>query len=375
MSIDFSKIKSEDELYDVLVHNKTYRLIKDEGELNDGEKQEVEKLKRDIIQTELLNLSRDDVLGDVDLLKYNIPDNLTPLEKVRWVYINLGKLFSYDYRVASDISYGTEKMFDPYQFIGRYQTCIQISQVLNSFLNSIDGVNSTIIERVLSNVHSSYGNNHVANCVTLYDNGQPLKILLDLTLDLYLIQSDCMTKHFAYEDDGSGTYDIIPTGDIRKMDSKINLVPDETYTDDEIAKVKNEMNSFRGITEKEIIDFRLSLISGLFKRFKGYHEGKQYINLLFKELLRLPYHEYNLYYSDGTGINLKTIYRIKSKNAEKWIVYSNNSGFMSTSKDRIKNILDHGWATNSKTLYDVVSGNEIEEERENEIGEGKGKVK
>ena len=42
MSIDFSKIKSEDELYDVLVHNKTYRLIKDEGELNDGEKQEGE---------------------------------------------------------------------------------------------------------------------------------------------------------------------------------------------------------------------------------------------------------------------------------------------------------------------------------------------
>ena len=366
MSVDFSKIRSEDELYDVLSHDKTYRLIKDEGELKDGEKQEVVELKRNIIQAELMNLSRDDVLGDVDLLKYNVPDNLTPLEKVRWVYINLGKLFSYDYRVASDIRYGTEKMFDPYQFIGRYQTCIQISQILNSFLNSIEGVDSTIIERVLPNVNSSYGNNHVANSVTLYDKGEKIKILLDLTLDLYLIQSDCMTRHFAYEDDGSGTYDIIPTDDIRQMDYNIKLIPENKYTDDEIAEVKKNMGAFRGITEKEVIDFRLSLISGLFKRFKGYHEGKQYISLLFKELLRLPYHEYNLYYSDGNGINLKTIYKIEAGDTEKWIVYSNNSGFMSTSKDKIKNILDHGWATNSKTLYDIVS-EEIEGE--------KGKVK
>ena len=358
MGIDFSKIRSEDELYSVLASNNSYNLIKDESELTDNEKQERDKLKEDIVKAELLNLSREDVLGDVTLLKYNIPDELTPLEKVRWVYINLGKLFSYDYRVANDISYGTDKVFDPYQFIGRYQTCIQISQVLNSLLNSIDGVDSVVIERVLPNVQASYGNNHVANSVTLYDNGEKLKILLDLTLDLYLIQSDCMTKHFAYEDDGTGTYDIIPTNIIRKMDYDINLVPDDKYTDDDIAEVKNTLRSIRGVDDRHVIDFRISLISGLFKRFKGYHEGKQYISMLFKELLRLPYHEYNLYYSDGSDINLKTIYRIKAGEFEKWIVYSNNSGFMSTSKEKIKDILDHGWSTNSKSLYDVVSGNE-----------------
>lgn len=358
MSIDFSQIRSEDELYSVLSSNSSYRLIKDEDKLTDSERRERDKLKEDIIKAELLNLSREDVLGDVTLLKYNIPDDLTPLEKVRWVYINLGKLFSYDYRVANDISYGTEKVFDPYQFIGRYQTCIQISQVLNSFLNSIEGVDSTIIERVLPNVHASYGNNHVANSVTLYDNGEKLKLLLDLTLDLYLIQSDCMTKHFAYEDDGTGTYDIIPTGDIRKMDYKINLVPDDKYTDDEIEEVRTALSSIRGVDDNEIIGFRISLISGLIKRFKGYHEGKQYISMLFRELLKLPYHEYNLYYSDGSDINLKTIYRIQSGDTEKWLVYSNNSGFMSTSKEKIKDILDHGWATNSRSLYDVVSDNE-----------------
>jgi len=358
MEYDFSKIKSDDELYDLLAREKSYRLIKDEGELTDAERDEVKKLKEDIIHTELLNLSLEDISGDVSLLMYNLPENLTPLQKVRWMYINLGKLFSYDYRVAQDISYGTDKMFDPYQFIGRYQTCIQISQVLNLILNNIDGVDSKIIERVLPNVHASYGNNHVANEVTLYDKGEKLKLLLDLTLDLYLIQSDCMTKHFAYEDDGTGTYDIIPTDDVRKMDYDIHVVPDNSYTDDEIDDVKRALVTIRGIDDKDIIEYRISLISGLVKRFKGYHEGKQYIGMLFHELLKLPYHEYNLYYNDQNSINLKTIYRIVSGEYEKWIVYSNNSGFMSTSREKIREILNHGWATNSNTLYDLVNSEE-----------------
>ena len=358
MEFDFSNVKSDDELYDLLAREKSYKLIKDEGDLTEGERKEVRKLKEDIIHTELLNLSLEDISGDVSLLIHNLPDDLTPLEKVRWMYINLGKLFSYDYRVAQDISYGTEKMFDPYQFIGRYQTCIQISSVLNLILNGIDGVDSRVIERVLPNVHASYGNNHVANEVILYDKGEKLKLLLDLTLDLYLIQSDCMTKHFAYEDDGTGTYDIIPTDDIRKMDYDINLVPDNFYTDDAINQVKNTFKIIDGIPDKDVIEYRISLISGLVKRFKGYHEGKQYISMLFRELLRLPYHEYNLYFNDQNSINLKTIYRIVNGDYEKWIVYSNNSGFMSTSRDKIREILNHGWATNSNTLYDLVNSEE-----------------
>ena len=178
MEFDFSNVKSDDELYDLLAREKSYKLIKDEGDLTEGERKEVRKLKEDIIHTELLNLSLEDISGDVSLLIHNLPDDLTPLEKVRWMYINLGKLFSYDYRVAQDISYGTEKMFDPYQFIGRYQTCIQISSVLNLILNGIDGVDSRVIERVLPNVHASYGNNHVANEVILYDKGEKLKLRL-----------------------------------------------------------------------------------------------------------------------------------------------------------------------------------------------------
>ena len=300
MSIDFSNIKSGDELYDALLHDESLKLIKDEKDLSEKDRQVIKELKAQIIRTELLNLSREDVLDDISLLVYNIPDDLTPLQKVRWVYVQLGKLFSYDYRVAKDVNYGTNKKFNPAQFIGRYQTCIQISEIVAILMNGIEGVRCNIIERKLPDLRFTYADHHVGNEVILYDNDQQIKLLLDLTLDLYLIQADCMTKHFGYEDDGTGTYDIIPLSDIRKMDKEIGLVVDG-YTDDQINEIKNFVDVGKELTDKETIEYRLLLVNKFVKRFNGYHEGKQYINMLLKEVLQLPYHEYNLYYNEDNG--------------------------------------------------------------------------
>ena len=88
------------------------------------------------------------------------------------------------------------------------------------------------------------------------------------------------------------------------------------------------------------------------------HEGKQYIGMLFNKLLQLPYHEYNLYYHEKDDINLKTVYRITNGDAEKWIVYSNNSGFISTSKEKLNMILNQGWITNSKSLPETLDSSD-----------------
>lgn len=364
MSIDFSHINSADELYSALVSDESFKLVKDESDLNDKEKLEIKALKAQIIQNELLNLGREDVLDDILLLVYNIPDDLTPLQKARWVYIQLGKLFSYDYRVAKDVNYGTNKKFNPAQFIGRYQTCIQISEVLAIIMNGIEGVKCNIIERVIPDLRFTYADHHVGNEIILNDGNQKLKLLLDLTLDLYRVQSDCMTKHFGYEDDGTGTYDIIPLSDIRKMDAEIGFVTDDLYTDDRINEAKKFIGIGTDLSDKEKIEYRLSLINRFVKRFNGYHEGKQYINMLFTELLQLPYHEYNLYYNEDNGINLKTVYRITSGDEEKWVVYSNRSGIISTSKEKLNEILNHGWNTNSKTLPEVVKNKKYIKKKE-----------
>lgn len=358
MNIDFSKINSSDELFEVLSCDESLKLVKDEKDLSEGERQEIKALKEQIIHAELLNLGREDVLDDVSLLVYNIPEELTPLEKVRWVYCQLGKLFSYDYRVAKDVNYGTSKKFVPSQFIGRYQTCIQISEVVSIIMNSIDGVKCRIIERIIPDLRFTYADHHVANEVVLYDGDKELKLLLDLTLDLYLIQSDCMTRHFGYEDDGTGTYDIIPLTDIREIDKRAGLVTEDGYTDDRINEVRNFID-VPDISDKERIEYRLSLVNKFVKRFNGYHEGKQYINMLLREILQLPYREYNLYYNEDNGINLKTVYRITSGDVEKWIVYSNRSGVISTSKEKLNEILNHGWNTNSKSLPETVKPKQL----------------
>lgn len=354
MSVDISKFKGTNKLYDILSKGVTYKLIRDEKDLDEHDKLEIKKLKEEIIKSELLDLSRYDVMGDIDLLINNIPEELTPLEKVRWIYIKLGELFSYDYRIVNDPSYGDVRRVNPSKFIGRYQSCVQISEIFSLILNSIPGVKSNIIVRKLPNHPFAVRVEHVANEVIVNDSGNDLKLLLDLTLDLYLIQSGCMTNHFGYEDDGTGTYDIIPLKDIRSMDKKISLVGDDGYTDDKIKDIRDLIKSISNLPDKDIIDYRLSLINNLVRKFHGYHEGKQYIGMLFRELLGLDYDEYNLYYHEDDDINLKTVYRIKYGEAEKWIVYSNNLGFISTTREKLNEILNRGWTTNSKSLPEII---------------------
>jgi hypothetical protein len=42
------------------------------------------------------------IIGEIKLLISNIPTNVSTEEKIRWLYINLGYLFSYDYRIADN---------------------------------------------------------------------------------------------------------------------------------------------------------------------------------------------------------------------------------------------------------------------------------
>lgn len=332
-------------------------LIRDEDKLNQEEQEILNRIKSRIIEQELTNLSEENVLSDIKLLMTNIPEDTTTLEKVRWLYINIGKLFSYDYRVANEPAYGYEKHVDIKDFVGRYQTCIQISEVLNYVLNSLEGVSCRTISRSLNGERGHYGQDHVANEVIIDDGGYKLKLLLDLTLDLYLIQADCHTMHFGYIDDGSGTYDIIPQSENIRMDKKLGfVVSEDDYTDVKIERIKRELqqSNFTDKAPEDIIDYKIAVMHSLSKRFPGYHEGKRYVELLFSELLNAYYTEYNLFYSTDDEVNLKSIYKINLDDYEKWIIYSNKTGFVSTSKERLRNMLDEGWMTNSQSLKEIL---------------------
>lgn len=218
-------------------------------------------------------------------------------------------------------------------------------------LNYIDpNIKAKVIERKMD-IRGRYEVEHQANEVTL-PNGE--KYILDLTLDLYLIQSGCQTKHFGFESDASGEYSIIPLCDVKDMDSKLGF--DTNYTDYKINNIREKLSSidYSNMSELEIVDTKIRVINTLMKEFSGYHEGKQYVDKLLHDLLQMQYKEFNLTYKHNNTMDLITCYCIKCGEDERWIIYNNKVGLVNTNLEKIKNMLNKGWETKSNTLDNII---------------------
>lgn len=302
-----------------------------------------------------VDLKTENVVGEINLLLLNIPQNLTLLEKIRWLYIKIGKLFSYDYRISDDFNVAYKEIDFENNYVGRYQTCIQITRLFDILLKYIDqNLETNIIERKLNirGLDKQHNLEHKANEIIL-PTGE--KYILDLTLDLYLIQSGCLTKHFCFESDEFANYDTLSPREIKLMDEKLNLIDDHVYTDVKIDSVKKELEDYdyNGMNQGEIIDFKIKKINTLLKNFNGYHEGKQYVNKLFLELLNISYKEFNLTYKNNDMLELVTCFVLDDN---KWIIYNNKLGLVSTSKENIIKMLNQGWHTKSNTLENIRRG-------------------
>jgi len=292
----------------------------------------------------------DNIIEEINKIINSIP-NVKPIEKIRYIYIKLGQLFSYDYRVAYNNIIINNKNIDLNNYVERYQTCIEISTILSKILNTIDGVESKIIERK-ANLRGVNGDNHLANEVTVQiDNNTYETYLLDLTLDLYLIQNNCRTIHFGYETAIDKNYDIIPHTDTYLMDKKLDL--NYHYKDFTIESFKDffRRNDFSNMSNELLIEKKLEAINSLLKPTVGYHEGKQFLNLLFIHTLNCNCKEYSLYKENYNNLeNIKTIYKIELDGYYTWIVYSNNIGIQYIKEDVIIDMLNNNWKTKSNSL-------------------------
>ena len=89
----------------------------------------------------------ENIINELNLLLFNIPQDISLLEKIRWLYIKVGQIFCYDYRIAENINYAINEIDFSKDYINRYQTCTQISCIFNLMLNNLKGCNSKIIQR------------------------------------------------------------------------------------------------------------------------------------------------------------------------------------------------------------------------------------
>lgn len=294
----------------------------------------------------------ENVMGEINLLLYNIPSNLNPIEKVRWLYIKLGEIFCYDYDYL-DRQEGYSGINFEKDYVNRYESCIEISQILNIIFNNIDSrIKSSIIERKNSKIRGIGERNHICNLVTINDTE---KYVMDLTLDLYNIQSGCKTREFGFSTI-NGDEDIISLKECEIIDKKLGLIKNNSYNDDKIDELSFDEMSKQYSSFDEMINSEISIINSLLISFKGYQEGKNYINKLLSRILRANRKEFNLKYNNSKMI---TCYMFISDSEEIWYIYDNNLGLVKTSPSIISNMLESGWKTKSNSLGDILEKGKI----------------
>ena len=80
-----------------------------------------------------------DITSAIELILVNLPNDISIMESIRLIYVRLGRLFSYDYNVASDINIALRKV--DFENVSNYQTCTQISEILKACLSYINNTN------------------------------------------------------------------------------------------------------------------------------------------------------------------------------------------------------------------------------------------
>lgn len=300
------------------------------------------------VNLHIIDLEQENIAGSLNMLLINVPENIELIEKIRWLYIKAGHLFSYDYRIGANIDLAKKDIDFENNRINRYLTCTQISYLFKLMIEYLDpNLKVNIIERKGTQIRLD-GVEHVANEVIM-PTGE--RYILDLTLDLYLIQSGCKTKQFGFTTDASGNYDIISLAECREMDKKLGLLKEE-YTDDKINRLKEQLEQEQFLSLENKLNRGLDMISSLSVKFNGAFEAKQYINKLLLELVNIPCREFNMSYSNDTGNQLSTCFHLESENdnIDMWLIYNSEMGLIRTSENRIAHMLNNGWTTRSNTL-------------------------
>lgn len=313
-------------------------------------------------------LLENDMISELNSILINVPQKFSPLEKAWWIYKKTGLIFSYDFRASSN----TELIHNQIDFekntSNYYQTCWQISDLLCLMFNNIEGLKAKVIETKIE-IRGQNADTIPHRCVELIVEGKK-KYILDLTMDLFHIQSGMLPRYFAqatssvirfndrieYVND-SEKYSVLSRNALIKLDKKTQLNTTGKYTDDVIEVERKKFLSEYTIDYYcHIIRHLNFLLAG--KNFRGQLEGKKYITYILNSFLSpigLEFKEYNLIYKNSSGI--QTAFEILNENI--FFLYSKEYGVTETSLEGIKTMMNSGWSTASETLKKKVFGGDM----------------
>lgn len=316
-----------------------------------------------------ISAMKPNLVGELNLILLNIPEDLSPLEKAWLIYNKAGHVFRYDYRIANNIELAKKEIDFLTNNIDYFQTCTQISYLLNLMLNNIEGLESRVIKRNIQ-LRGNYCNkvDHVA--IELKDKTSGKEYLLDLTLDLYEIQSGMICEHFACSEyaniihtNTDKKYDLLSLQERKKLDNKTKINLSGIYTNNQIDECKKKViEKYTTDFDTDIFEYGIEQIKQIISshNFKGHQEGSLFIKRLFHEILSrvgINYKEFNLIYLNNDQI--VTLFYFDNSSDGTFLLYSTDNGIIETNKKNIKKMLSYGWSTRSNSLGDLLNSKTI----------------
>ena len=287
-----------------------------------------------------ISAMKPNLVGELNLILLNIPEDLSPLEKAWLIYNKAGHVFRYDYRIANNIELAKKEIDFLTNNIDYFQTCTQISYLLNLMLNNIEGLESRVIKRNIQ-LRGNYCNkvDHVA--IELKDKTSGKEYLLDLTLDLYEIQSGMICEHFACSEyaniihsDTDKKYDLLSLQERKKLDNKTKINLSGIYTNNQIDECKKKViEKYTTDFDTDIFEYGIEQIKQIISshNFKGHQEGSLFIKRLFHEILSrvgINYKEFNLIYLNNDQI--VTLFYFDNSSDGTFLLYSTDNGISKT---------------------------------------------
>lgn len=327
-----------------------------------------------------------------------MPKDLSDIEKVRYIYLKLGEIFSYNrYYLTEENSRYLRDIYNDFLTIdmienGDYKNklkviCKQISEIVSQTINSVQREMYDEILKAKVVGYREDEENHVAVLVTIGEKNY----YLDLHRDLYKIQKGMRTTHFTPKEESlehaKSRYskikqdlegikcETISQEELEKMDNKLGYSMNGFYMDDAIAMLKEEMAKEENwkkyideydknkIIEKEDVIARWK-IDFLFKHIKnngleqnemGIVELNKFYKRTYEHILNEKEKKDNKLVSIEISLKNKEkhleksiLYEIRRKDANLYYIYDKNKkGLVEIDEENIKKLEE-----NKTLIYD-----------------------
>ena len=312
-------------------------------------------------------------------------EGLSELEKARYLYIELGKLFRYNmnyltiYERKQDYIYFSPVDFD--NITTNSWICVQMSDIYVEALKRV-GINASTQKDI--NGQDDYEFIHRYSVINLSDGRS---IIADLIYDLPFIQLGMKTNYFGTNSE-NGQKDLLSEDEIKKIDDKIGYTfgistSNKNYTETFLEMIKEELNDPEKMRDyvknvydgeeykkENLVEYKLDLISRfLGLENMGFYEGSKVLAMFYQKFFsederkRLSFCLYRKEPCENHRVgNVEEIACYcfkKSKDSCRYYIYEEGEGLKMIERETLKEKIENYDRIDEKNLDESEYGDDI----------------